>query len=70
MALFTLLIWLPGVLMAQRPTHVPFDSEPVRFFESPFSVIIYVVIPLLILLFYVIWRRRIKKEQKEQEKNK
>ncbi len=65
--MFILMVWLPGLLLAQRPTHIPFDKEPLRLFESPFNIIFYIVIPLLILFLYVIWRRKIRKEQEEKK---
>ncbi len=58
-----LLTMLPVLVLGQRPSSVPYDTEPVRFFESPANIIIYIVLPLLIVLIYFLWRRKIKKEE-------
>lgn len=59
--------------MGQRPTSVPHDNEPVRFFESPANIIFYIIIPLIIVFIYYLWRRRMakeaEKERKEQQDN-
>ncbi len=55
---------------AQRPTHVPGAGEPARVFESPVTVVIYIVIPLLIGVFYVLWRRKIRKEKEQKQQQK
>lgn len=52
-------------LFAQRPTHVPGPQGPVRFFESPANIVIYIVLPLAIIVFYMIWRRQKNKNQQE-----
>lgn len=57
---------LPAVVFGQRPTSVPYDTEPVGFFESPANIIIYIVLPLLIVFIYFLWRRKIKKEEEDE----
>ena len=54
-------------VFAQRPTHVPGPGEPVRFFESPANIVMYIVLPVLIVFFYVLWRRWLRKNQNENE---
>lgn len=56
---------LPVLVFGQRPSSVPYDSEPVGFFDSTANVIIYIVLPLLIVLIYILWRRKIKKEEQD-----
>ena len=58
---------LPVLVFGQRPTSVPYDTEPVGFFDSTANVIIYIVLPLLIVLIYVLWRRKIKKEEQDND---
>ncbi len=60
-----LLTMLPVLVLGQRPSNVPYDTEPVGFFESPAKIIIYIVLPLLIVLIYLLWRRKIKKEEED-----
>ncbi len=48
---------------AQRPTHVPYDSEPVRFLESWENIVFFILLPVLIIILYIIWRRRVGKER-------
>ncbi len=60
-----LLTMLPVSVLGQRPSSVPYDTEPVGFFESPANIIIYIVLPLLIVLIYFLWRRKIKKEEED-----
>jgi membrane protein DedA with SNARE-associated domain len=54
-------------LFAQRPTHVPGQSGPVNFFESPANIVLYIVLPIVIVFFYILWRRWVRKNQKEKE---
>ena len=61
----TIITMLPVLLLGQRPTSVPYDTEPVGFFDSAANVIIYIVLPLLIVLIYILWRRKIKKEEQD-----
>lgn len=63
-----LLMHIPMVF-AQMPTHVPGGSEPVDFFESPASVLVYIIIPVIVVVLYVIWRKKNQKEQEAQNKN-
>lgn len=67
---FFLMMLYAYTSFAQRPTHVPGAGEPARVFESPVNVVIYIVIPLLIGVFYLLWRRKIKKENKQNQKQK
>lgn len=67
---FPLLMLYAYSSFAQRPTHVPGAGEPARVFESPVTVVIYIVIPLLIGVFYIVWRKRIKKENQQNQKQK
>lgn len=60
-------------VMGQRPTSVPHDNEPLRFFDSLTNIIFFIIIPLIIIFLYYLWRRRIAKEaekEKEQEDKK
>ncbi len=54
-------------LYAQRPTHVPGPQGPVRFFESPANIIMYIVLPLAIIVFYVMWQKWLRKNQRDKE---
>ena len=54
-------------LLAQRPTHVPSPGGPVRFFESPANIVMYVVLPIAIVIIYVLWRKWLRKNQEEKE---
>lgn len=65
---FIPLIFLAFDVMAQRPTHIPGDDEPLRVFESVENIIFYLVLPLIIIVLYVIWRRRLNRERAEKEK--
>lgn len=61
-------------IMAQRPSSVPYDREPVGFFDSVANIIFYIIIPAIIIVLYIIWRRKIRKEKlesdiRESEKN-
>jgi ACR3 family arsenite efflux pump ArsB len=49
--------------LGQRPTHVPGSGEPANFFESPGSVLIYIIIPIIIGVFYFVWRKKNKKSK-------
>lgn len=53
--------------LAQRPTSVPTDNEPLRVFESVESVIFYIGLPVLIIIFYVIWKKRQWREEAERK---
>ncbi len=66
----SLLFFRTTSAMAQRPTNIPYDTEPVRFFESTSNIIIYIVIPLIIVLIYFIWRRKIRKEEEARKDEK
>lgn len=44
-------------------TRNPDDNSPIDF-TSPFEVIVYIILPILIAIFYIIWRR-----QKKQRRN-
>ncbi len=63
----SLLFFWTTAAVAQRPTNVPYDTEPVRFFESTANIIIYIVIPLVIVLIYFLWRIKIRKEEKTEK---
>ncbi len=57
-----LLLWIPAFVHAQRPTNIPYDSEPVNFFESTENIIFFIVIPVIIIILYFVWRRRQQRE--------
>jgi heme/copper-type cytochrome/quinol oxidase subunit 2 len=57
-------------VFAQRPTHIPPESPPVRFFDSPSNIIFFVVVPILVLLVYLIWKARTRSEQKKKEQER
>ncbi len=66
--LTTLFSWFAAMKsFAQRPTHIPYDSEPTYFFESWENIVFYIIIPLVIIALYVIWRRQKKREQEEED---
>lgn len=56
------------MLFAQRPTHVPSQSGPVKFFESPANIVFFIVLPILIVFFYAMWRRWVRKNQEENDR--
>jgi hypothetical protein len=66
--LFFVLLMQISMLSAQRPTHVPGSDGPVDIFESPASIIMYIIIPAIIIVLYLVWRRRIKKGQESLTK--
>ncbi len=70
--LFSLLaaLFLSLQALAQRPTHVPSEDEPLRVFESVESVIFYIVLPIIIIVLYVIWKRRQRREEAEKQQEK
>jgi hypothetical protein len=64
----TIIILIQSVsLLAQRPTHVPSPGGPVRFFESPANIVMYIVLPIAILVLYMLWRRWVRRNQEEKE---
>jgi heme/copper-type cytochrome/quinol oxidase subunit 2 len=65
---FIMLMHLP-MLIAQRPTHVPGGSEPVDFFETPASIVVYIIIPAIVVVLYIVWRKKIQKEKESHTKN-
>ncbi len=54
--------------LAQRPTHIPGNGEPVNFFDSLTNIVLYIIIPLLVVVLFFLWRRDLKKKQEEKEK--
>ena len=55
----------------QTPTHIPREKQtPVDFFESTEQIVLYIFLPLAIVLLYILWRKRLKKQRKEQEETK
>ncbi|WP_233268502.1 adenylosuccinate synthetase [Cellulophaga sp. L1A9] len=42
-------------------TQNPDDNNPIDL-SSPFDVIMYIVMPILMLIFYILWRRNKKKD--------
>lgn len=67
--LTTLLLFLHALIaFGQRPTHIPVENEPVRFFETPGNIVLFIVIPIAVVIFYYLWRKRLRKEQEEKEK--
>lgn len=65
---FALLVLNSMALLAQRPTHVPGPQGPVRFFETPANIIMYIVLPLAILVFYLMWQKWLRKNQRDKDK--
>jgi H+/gluconate symporter-like permease len=64
--LITIVIMMNGmILMAQRPTHIPGDGEPVGFFDSLSNIIFFIVIPVFIVVIYILYRRYLN-QQKEK----
>lgn len=59
---------LSAIAFAQRPTHVPYDSEPIRFIESWENIVFFILLPVLIIILYIIWRRRLRKEENKKER--
>lgn len=69
--LISLLLFLQSIVaFSQTPTHFPTKNEPVRFFETPGNIVLFIVIPILVVFFYYLWRKRLRKEQEEREKEK
>ncbi len=55
---------------AQSPTHIPREqTRPVDFFESTENIVFFIVIPVLIVILYLVWRRNLKKQREEEDKN-
>ncbi len=59
------MMFFAGQVYAQRPSGVPYDNEPVGFFDSITNIIFYIVIPLAIIVLYVIWRRKTKNDEEK-----
>lgn len=57
-------------VMGQRPSSVPYDTEPVRFFDSLTNIIFFIIIPLIIIFIYYLWRRRMRKEAEMEQEDK
>jgi len=57
-------IFLNLSLIAQIPTHLEVDTDPVNFYEWP-NLLVYIVLPVLLVVFYIWWRRN-----KARQKNK
>lgn len=55
--------------LGQRPTHVPGPGEPANFFESPVSVVIYIIVPIIIGVFYFVWRKKTRKKNNSNSHN-
>lgn len=55
--------FLSGVLYAQTPQDLPkpSDNEPIDL-TSPFSIIFFIVVPVLAIITYIILKRRQKKK--------
>lgn len=55
---------------AQSPTHIPREqSSPVDFFDSTENIVFFIVIPVVIVILYLVWRRNLKKQREDEEKN-
>lgn len=68
-SLISLVLFLQSVLaFSQTPTHFPTKNEPVRFFESPGNIVLFIVIPIAAVFFYYLWRRRLRRELEEKKK--
>lgn len=59
LAIVGLLFNLPGLLLAQIPQDLPkpSDNEPIDL-SSPFSIIFFIVIPLVAIIAYIFLKRR------------
>lgn len=55
--LHTLIIFL---LQLPFGTRNPDDNNPIDL-SSPFDVIVYIILPILMIVFYILWRRDKKK---------
>lgn len=64
---FIILLFQSFALLAQRPTHIPTNNEPVGFFDSVANVILFIVLPIAVVIFYYLWRRWLRKQQEEQQ---
>jgi membrane protein DedA with SNARE-associated domain len=53
--LYILLLQLP--IGSRDPDDTPID------FTSPFDVIVFIVLPVLMIIFYILWRRRKKSDK-------
>ncbi len=65
-SLSVIFLLISTIAAGQRPSHVPHDTEPVGFFDSPANIIFYIIIPLAIIVLYIVWRRRIRKEKDKE----
>jgi heme/copper-type cytochrome/quinol oxidase subunit 2 len=60
------LLYASTSVLAQTPTHIPTDREPVAFLESTENIVLYIVLPLLIAGLYFLWRHGQRKEQNKK----
>lgn len=51
-------------LLLQLPigTRNPDDNKPIDL-TSPFDVIVYIILPLVVIVLYIIWKRKKKKDK-------
>ncbi len=60
-------VFLNMSLMAQIPTHLEVDTDPVNFYEWP-NLLVFIVLPILLVVFFIWWRRN-KARQRNKLKN-
>lgn len=51
--------------IAQVPRNLPTDTEPVEFSDKPYTIVIYIVVPILAVGFYYWWRKVYQKKKDE-----
>lgn len=53
-------------LLLQLPigTRNPDDNDPIDL-TSPFDIIVFIILPILMLIFYILWRKK-KKQDKDE----
>ncbi len=53
----------PFILQLPPGTRNPDDNSPIDL-TSPFDVIVFIILPIMLVIFYILWRRK-KKQDRE-----
>lgn len=53
---------IPFLLQLPIGTQNPDDNAPVDL-SSPFDVIVFIVLPILMVIFYILWKRKKKEDE-------
>jgi hypothetical protein len=63
-SVFFMLIWNPAI--SQAPDGVPYgDPEPLEL--TPFNIILYIVVPVLLFVVLFLYRKSLKKKQRKDD---